>query len=74
MTTRTERRMEVLAEKLQHRTRADGAPAPGFEQNVAAIRAEMEQMSVTVAATERRRKRVKAKRAAAADQGNENGG
>lgn len=45
MTTHFERRMDILAQRLKARTKHDGTPRPGFEQNVAQIRAEMEQLS-----------------------------
>ena len=45
MTTQIERRVERLAARLRLRTRKDGTPLPGFEQNVAAIRAELADMS-----------------------------
>lgn len=35
------RRIELLEERLQKRLRKDGTPMPGFEQNVASIRAEL---------------------------------
>lgn len=40
-----EQKMNQLQRKLKARTRRDGAASPGFEQNVAAIRAEMELLS-----------------------------
>lgn len=45
MKTAEERRVDRLAERLRKRCRKDGTPLPGFEQNVAAIRAELEQLS-----------------------------
>lgn len=45
MSTHIERRMDVLAQRLKARTKHGGTPRPGFEQNVAQIRAEMEQLS-----------------------------
>lgn len=52
MSTYHERRMDKLASRLKARTRQDGTPLPGFEQNVASIRAEMEQISERVARIE----------------------
>lgn len=49
MSTYHERRIEKLAARLKARTRHDGTPLPGFEQNVASIRAELEQISERVA-------------------------
>jgi hypothetical protein len=37
-----ERRIDKLQQKLKARTKHDGSPRPGYEQNVAAIRAEIE--------------------------------
>jgi hypothetical protein len=34
-------KMQVLQKKLKARTRPDGSARPGFEQNVAVLRAEM---------------------------------
>jgi hypothetical protein len=45
MTTYFGRRLERLEQKLRSRTRRDGTPMQGFEQNVAAIRAELEQIN-----------------------------
>lgn len=45
MTTNVERRMDVLARRLKARTQRDGTPMPGYEQNVAQIKAEMAQLS-----------------------------
>lgn len=45
MKTYHERRFEKLAERLKARTKSDGSPRPGFEQNVTQLRAEMEQLS-----------------------------
>jgi len=42
MKTYQERRMEKLEGKLKGRTKRDGTPLPGYEQNVAAIKAEIE--------------------------------
>lgn len=42
MSTYAERRFEALKQKLQARTQRDGKALPGFKQNVAAIRAEMD--------------------------------
>lgn len=39
------RRVDVLMAKLKARTKPDGTPKTGFEQNVAVIRAELEQIS-----------------------------
>lgn len=47
MSTYQERRLEKLAAKLKARTQRDGKPLPGFEQNVAQIKAEMAQLSVS---------------------------
>lgn len=44
--TYEEKRVSILSERLRKRTHRDGSPMPGFEQNVAAIRAELEQLSV----------------------------
>lgn len=52
MTTYQEHRMNILERRLRGRTQRDGKPMPGFEQNVAAIRAEMEQLSVRYAKNE----------------------
>lgn len=49
MSTYEERRMELLQRRLRARTRADGSPQHGYEQNVAAIKAEMELISVRAA-------------------------
>jgi hypothetical protein len=49
MTTQAERRMEKLQQRLKARTRHDGKARPGFEQNVATIRAEMEMLSTRAA-------------------------
>lgn len=49
MKTYIETRMEKLQQRLRGRTKADGTALPGFEQNVATIRAEMEQLSVRYA-------------------------
>lgn len=46
MSTYIERRMERLASMLKSRTRGDGKALPGYEQNVARIKAEMEQLSL----------------------------
>jgi predicted Zn-dependent protease len=45
MSTFEERRIEKLRQRLKARTKHDGTPRPGFEQNVATIRAELEAMS-----------------------------
>jgi hypothetical protein len=42
MSTHHERRVEILARRVRARTKHDGTPLPGFEQNVASLRAEME--------------------------------
>jgi hypothetical protein len=39
------RRVETLTAKLRARTKPDGSPKTGYEQNVAVIRAELEQIS-----------------------------
>lgn len=52
MSTYHERRMDKLAARLRARTRHDGTALPGFEQNVATIRAELEQISERVARAE----------------------
>lgn len=52
MSTYHERRMDKLASRLKARTRHDGTPLPGFEQNVATIRAELEQISERAARIE----------------------
>lgn len=46
MSTYVERRVNILAERLRTRTQKDGRPLPGYEQNVAAIKAELAQLSV----------------------------
>ena len=38
------KRIEILTERLQGRTKRDGSPLPGYKQNVAAIRAEIAQL------------------------------
>lgn len=48
MSTYHERRVEKLQSRLKGRTRHDGTPLPGFEQNVASIRAELEEISERV--------------------------
>lgn len=53
MSTYQERRVDILAKRLKSRTRHDGTPLPGYEQNVATIRAELE----TLSAAEERVKR-----------------
>jgi hypothetical protein len=40
-----QRRIDQLAHRLKARTKADGTARPGFEQNVAALRAEIEQLT-----------------------------
>jgi hypothetical protein len=40
------RRVDKLQARLRARTRRDGKPLPGYEQSVAAIRAELEQLSL----------------------------
>lgn len=45
MSTHIERRVEVLARRLKTRTQKDGTPLPGYEQNVAGIKAELAQLS-----------------------------
>jgi hypothetical protein len=47
MATREERRIDVLQRKLKSRTKHDGTPLPGFAQNVAMIRAEIAQLSIS---------------------------
>lgn len=42
----SERRIDKLQRLLKSRTKADGTPRPGFEQNVATIRAQIEQLTV----------------------------
>ncbi len=49
MSTYHERRMDMLAKRIKGRTRHDGSPMPGFEQNVASLRAEMELISERLA-------------------------
>lgn len=44
MKTYEERRLEKLAARMKARTRRGGKALPGYEQSVAAIRAEMEQL------------------------------
>jgi len=39
------RRIDKLIQRLQSRTKADGTPLPGYTQNVAQIRAEIEQLT-----------------------------
>lgn len=46
MSTHVERRVDVLAKRLKNRTQKDGTPLPGYEQNVASIKAELAQLSV----------------------------
>lgn len=46
--THAERRMEKLAARLKARTQRDGTPLKGYEQNVAAIKAELAQLSVRI--------------------------
>lgn len=43
--TPLERKMNDLQRKMSARTKPDGKPRPGYEQNVAQIRAEMEIIS-----------------------------
>lgn len=45
MSTYEERRVQILSERLRRRVKNDGTPLPGYEQNVATIRAELEQLS-----------------------------
>lgn len=45
MSTYQERRVDILNKRLRSRTRADGSPLPGYKQNVASIRAELESLS-----------------------------
>jgi hypothetical protein len=45
MSTHIERRVDLLAKRLKLRTRKDGTPLPGFEQNVASIKAELAELS-----------------------------
>lgn len=52
MTTRIERRVDVLARRLRARTKHDGTPLPGYEQNVAAIRAELGMLNEQAAQSE----------------------
>jgi hypothetical protein len=40
-----EDRHDKLVKRLRARTKANGDPRPGFEQNVASIRAELEMIS-----------------------------
>lgn len=42
MSTFQERRIDKLQRLLKARTKADGTPRPGYEQNVATIQAEIE--------------------------------
>lgn len=46
MSTWQERRINRLQQRIRSRTRSDGTPLPGFKQNVAQIRAEIEQLAV----------------------------
>lgn len=46
--TSTERRIDKLAQRLKARTQRDGTPLRGYEQNVAAIKAELAQLSVRI--------------------------
>lgn len=39
-------RIDKLTQRLKARTKRDGKPLPGYEQNVAAIRAELEQLAL----------------------------
>jgi hypothetical protein len=45
MSTPQERKMEKLAKLLKARTRHDGTARPGFESNVALLRAQLEQLN-----------------------------
>lgn len=45
MKTFEQKRIDILQERLKRRTKAGGRPLPGYEQNVAAIRAEIETLS-----------------------------
>lgn len=49
MSTPHERRVQRLEERLKARTKADGKPRPGYEQNVAAIRAELDLLNERIA-------------------------
>lgn len=46
MSTYVERRVDILAGRLKARTQRDGKALPGYEQNVAAIKAELAQLTV----------------------------
>lgn len=46
MTLPVTERIDKLAKRLKARTQRDGKPLPGYEQNVAQIRAELEQLSL----------------------------
>lgn len=46
MATYEERRIQQLQQKLRSRIKRDGTPLAGFTQNVARIRAEIEQLSI----------------------------
>lgn len=45
MKTYEERRIDILARRMKARTRHDGTALPGYEQNVASIRAEIESLA-----------------------------
>lgn len=47
MATRVERRVDRLARLLKSRTKSDGTPLPGYKQNVAQLRAEIETLTST---------------------------
>lgn len=46
------KRIDKLEARLKARTKRDGKPLPGYEQNVAAIRAELEQLSLNIEVAE----------------------
>lgn len=46
MTSYVSQRIDKLEQRLKARTKRDGKPLPGYEQNVAAIRAELEQLAI----------------------------
>lgn len=43
-------KIQSIERKLKARTRPDGTPRPGFEQNVAVLRAELEMISEKIQA------------------------
>lgn len=45
MNNALERKMDDLQKKMRARCKSDGTPRPGYEQNVARIKAEMELIS-----------------------------